>query len=149
VTEFPDTLYPGNVRHANAGQLFEGIKKTVGEGGTIRYLELNGHGGRDHFKIGASGFRGGDRVLSSRFATTIASGNAEYIADQFAQFKYDKGAVIIFSGCGCGGKSNQSWLQLIANRTGAEVRAPTSEVSGWSINGLLQRSPGWKIYKPQ
>jgi hypothetical protein len=149
VTEFPDNLYPANVRHGTAGDLFEGIRRTLGDNGTIAYLEIQGHGNADHFSIGASLSRGGGLPDRSPIARQITSANGEYIADELARFKYDKDAVIIFSGCKVGGGRNDSWLQTIADKTAAEVRAPRNGVGGWSINGKLQGDPNWKVFKPR
>ena len=149
VTEFPDTLYPGNIRHVNAGKLFDGIRKTVGDEGTIGFLEIQGHGNADHLNIGSSPLRGPGFPDRSPLATEITTANGGYIADELARFKYDKGAVIIFSGCKCGGGRNDSWLQMVADKTGAEVGAPRNRIAGWSINGNLQGDPNWKIFKPR
>jgi hypothetical protein len=149
VTEFPGNLYPGNVRHGTAGDLFDGIKRTLGDDGTIAYLEIHGHGNANHFSIGGSLSRGGGLADKSPIARQITTDNGDYIADELARFKYDKGTVIIFSGCKVGGGRNDPWLQIVADQTGAEVRAPRKGVGGWSINGNLQGDPDWKVFRPR
>jgi hypothetical protein len=149
LTDFPDSLYPGHIRHTDAGKLFEGIRKIVGTNGTISLLEIQGHGNDDHFNIGASVRRGGEFPERGPRATVITTRNGGYIAGELAKFKYEKGAVIIFSGCKAGRGDNDSWLQLVANKTGAEVWAPTAPVALWSITGNLQDDPKWKKYSPK
>jgi hypothetical protein len=147
LNDFPDNLYPGNFRHGDAGQLFDGIRKIVGTDGTISLLEIQGHGNDQHFDIGSSSRRGPGFDDKSKYATMITNSNGGYIAEQLARFKYDKGAVIIFSGCKVGRGENDSWLQLVADKTGAEVWAPTTGVALWSITGKLQEDPKWKKFR--